>query len=96
MHLARFYSKKHQQAYVVLGHCKDFEDTHYALELFQVHTNIKIPKEISLAEVEKGPYKDMVVLKFKMHPVEAFDQKGGEWIILDDNPEAIQLLKPKT
>lgn len=83
-------------AYVVLGHCKTFDDVVYEIELlFKTATGIDVPAEISLAEIEKGPYHDMVVLKFKLHPAAKFNDRE-EWEMLDGNIDAIALLKPKT
>lgn len=95
MYIEKFYSKRHQKAYVVLGFCKRADDVIFELQLFENGTGITIPAEITVVEIAEYKYAGMVVVKFYLHPVEVFDKKGGEWRILDDEPDAVKLLKPK-
>lgn len=94
MHIARYYEKKSGFAFVVLGFCKTFSDIQFELDLFETHTGIKIGYPITLEEVAEYDYQGMIVVKFKMHPVEALiDKKGGEWEIL--TKDNVKYLTPK-
>lgn len=95
MYVEKFYSAKACHAFVVLGHCKEFKDVALEIALFEEVTKIDVPSQITTVTVEKGPYQNMTALKFPLHPVEVFEKKGGEWIVIEDTPGAADLLRPK-
>lgn len=53
MYIAKIYSKKYQTAFVVLGHCKNADMVILEIDLFQLQTGIKLPAQITTADIAK-------------------------------------------
>lgn len=98
MYLAKIYSKAHQLAFVVLGHCKTANEVILEIDLFMLDTGIKLPPKIQTEIISKFEWQNMVLLKFALHPAEVFDAKSGgygDWLILDGNDELLEKIKIK-
>jgi hypothetical protein len=95
MYLAKIYSKEHQLAFVVLGHCKTANEVILEIDLFMLQTGLYLPPKISTEIIAKFEWQNMVLLKFSLHPAAIFCTKTasyGDWLILDDNPGLLQKL----
>lgn len=96
MYLEKIYSKEHQLAFVVLGHCKNANEVIQELDLFMLQTGIKLPAKINTELIAKLEWQNMVLLKFELHPAAIFHSKTGsygDWLILDGNPELLEKIK---
>lgn len=92
MHVDLFYNKKHCKAFVVLGHCKDFDEIMHYVQLFEVHKKIKLPvNDVEFRVIDQRTYRGMVVVAFPLHP--AVTYADPEWIEL--TTENAHLLKPR-
>lgn len=92
MYIAKIYSKKYQTAFVVLGHCKNADMVILEIDLFQLQTGIKLPAQITTADIAKYQWQNMTVVKFHLSPAMIFDAKDGsygDWLMLDDNPDLL-------
>ena len=93
MYVAKIYSKQHESAFVVLGHCKTANELILELDLFTLSTGINLPVKIQTEVIAKNQWQGMVLLKFALHPAVVFNEKTGsygDWYILDDNPELLE------
>lgn len=91
MHVDLFYNKKHCKAFVILGHCKDFEEIMHYVQLFEIHKKIKLPvNDVQFKIIDEYKYRGMVVVAFPLHPAMVFGD--NEWI--DLSLENAHLLKP--
>jgi hypothetical protein len=98
MYLAKIYSKAHQLAFVVLGHCKSANEVILEIDLFMLDTGIKLPAKIQTEIISKQQWQNMVLLKFSLHPAAIFQSKTGsygDWLILDGNDELLEKIKIK-
>lgn len=96
MYLAKIYSKAHQLAFVVLGHCKTANEVILEIDLFTLQTGLYLPPRISTEIIAKNEWQNMVLLKFSLHPAAIFTGGSyGDWLILDDNPDLLEKLMIK-
>lgn len=92
MHQALFYNKRHKKAFVVLGYCKDFNQTIMEIELFETYSKIKLPKnDVEFKIIDKHQFEGMTVVAFPLHPSITFDKP--EWETL--TPDNAHLLIPR-
>ena len=92
MHVDLFYNKKHKKAFVILGHCKDFDHIIHQVQLFEIHTKIKLPKnDVVFKVIDKYKYENMVMVVFPMSSQLLFNDP--QWI--DQTAENKHLLKPR-
>lgn len=95
MYIEKIYSKQHQLAFVVLGHCKTANEVILEIDLFALSTGIVVPAKISTEIIAKQQWQNMVLLKFALNPAAIFNSKTGsygDWLILDENPELLEKL----
>lgn len=98
MHLAKYYSKKHQTAYVILGHCDTFGKRADEIEYLEMELGIKtLPLPIELNEIAIGKWCNMTVVKFLLDaPTQIPNHsKQPKWQMLDDNKSLFEELRPK-
>ena len=97
MYVAKIYSKQHQCAFIVLGHCRSAEQVIMEIDLFQLHTGIKVPARIMTEDIANYKWQNMTLLKFYLHPKCVFQKSGshGDWLLLDNNPELLEQLRIK-
>ena len=92
MHVDLYYNKKHCKAFVILGHCKDFNEIMHYVQLFEIHKKIQLPvNDVEFKIIDLYQYKGMVVVAFPLHPTVVF--QDSEWIEL--TKENAHLLKPR-
>jgi len=81
MHRDLFYNRSHSKAFVVLGHCKDFNEIMHYIQLFEVHKKITLPSnDIEFRIIDEYEYQGMVVVAFPLSP--KLIENDHEWIEL--------------
>lgn len=80
-HVDLYYHQGDKQAFVILGHCKDFEEIMHYVNLFEVQTGTKLPNyNVVFRVIDLYKYKGMVVVKFPLSP--KMIENNPEWIFL--------------
>lgn len=97
MHLAKYYSKNHKMAYVILGHCKDFGQRADEVEYLEMEIKFKLPAWIEFNEIALGKWNHMTVVKFPLDAPTKIQTNSNQpkWQMLDDDKSLFEELRPK-